>query len=942
VRPAPLTVNGVPVGVLSAPLLVDGEALGALSVLSWDEPSRERREFLARLAEVTAARLPAARRERRGATPWWQEPFGVRGQVMRQLNVGTWSLDVKTGLLDVDGVAEDVLRVAGLDPERWDHRVATWRARIHPEDHAWVTEAIEDALATGRPSAVEFRVVDTEGKVSWVELRATVEHDQGGSAVRMVGTIWNVTERRSRLEWLAGLFELHPDPIYVLSADDRVEWVNEAARELGTAEGTWLTDRALRPVERVEQQGAAGTDSGEEGEPAEGAGETPTGLHTLLDRARAEPGCAVTGELELRGHDLRERAEYLVRAVEVEGFVATQMADITEQRDAERAAAERSVRVTELNEALVRALNTDDVVAAIAEHVLPLVEADGLIVHDLTGPRPRLLGEMGHPEGFLTQLRAHAQPELRGTAPEDTQARLSASPPVESSRSWPVLSPLTDGESTGAWVVLPLVVGDRRVGSCVFGWKVPRRFTEDDTSLLGTVGVIIAQALANARLYEEARHRAQRLQKELLPGDLPETTAIDAVARYRAADDREVGGDWYDVIPLPGGRTLAVIGDVMGHGLEQAISMGIIRQSALTVAALDLPVDEVMAHLDDVVSRLAARTHVPAVSATCLLALYDPTTGSLHVASAGHPAPIAMRPGGKPRLLDIPAGPSLGLAQVPAPVTETVLAEDTVLVLYTDGLLGTRAPDPSELVEQIARYAAAAPMPSERAAHRDWLDHLCRAITAKLPPDPTRHDDAALLTLATGRVPEDDVAAWDLPWAPESAGRARDLVTERLGAWHLEELAETATLIISELMGNTVRHAVGIAPHEPESPIAPGASRPTDGSPSSEPDLDTLAELGGFGDLGELGGDADLSAEGTRKHGGVIRLRLLHLGTSLVCEVYDGSQAIPRVRHPLLDDEFGRGLQLVAMMADRWGTRYTEQGKCIWARLDSASPAEAN
>lgn len=143
-----------------------------------------------------------------------------------------------------------------------------------------------------------------------------------------------------------------------------------------------------------------------------------------------------------------------------------------------------------------------------------------------------------------------------------------------------------------------------------------------------------------------------------------------------------------------------------------------------------------------------------------------------------------------------------------------------------------------------------------------------------------------LLALALGRVPDDRIASWDLPCAPESARRGRVLAAERLTAWDLGDLTDTATLVVSELIGNAVRHAVGI------------------------------------------GRDV---ADGVE---GLLRLRLLRLtDDSVTCEVYDGSQATPRVRHPLLDDEFGRGLQLVAVTAKRWGTRYTEGGKCIWARV---------
>ncbi|WP_329371829.1 SpoIIE family protein phosphatase [Streptomyces sp. NBC_00669] len=978
-------------GLLSAPILVDGSPVGVLSVLAEREPAPDRRRFLAEVAALVGVRLPVARRWRSGTTPWWQEPQGVGGQVMRQISVGTWSWDLDTGLLDIDEVTEGMVELAGLDPDAWDHRIESWMERIHPDDRPGVQEAIEESLTYGRPYAVEHRVLDDAGRVNWLELRAAIERDDSGRPVRMVGTVWNITARRSQLEWLAGLLELNPDPIFVVAADNRVQWANRAARQLGgggdvTGRTPWETEPLLR--ER--------------------------GLPELLDRARAAPGSSATLEVDVEHPAPRGTASYLVKAVEIGGFMSIQMSDTTERRRAEQAAAERGRQVADLNAALVRALNTQDVVAAVVQHVLPLVHADGLVVHDLTGSVPRLIGDIGFSPALVEELHAlqlrqsarqqpaeGAEAGTEAGAEAGTEAGAAAEAGAETGAeadagaeaeagagaehagywggaqgaadlglggavgaegvtdqprfisradrftgattdreerpgtpSW-LLNRLAELDGVGAWAVLPLAVGDRRVGSCVIGWSAPRRFTEDDKTLLGTVGVIIAQALGNARLYESARHRAERLQQELLPGRLPDTVGLRAVARYRTADGQELGGDWYDTIALSGGRTLAVIGDVMGHGLEQAIAMGIIRHAALTVAALDMPVDEIMAHLNDVVVRLAPRVDDPVVCATCLLALYDPTSGACSIASAGHAPPIALEPGGTAHRLTIPSGPPLGMAQVPAQVTETVFAEGTVLVLYTDGLLGSQAPDAERLTDAVARYAGTAPVPvgGERAEH--WLATMCDAVVAQLPPDPCRQDDAVLLALSTGRVPANRMAAWDLPWAPESAGRARDLTAAELAAWHLDDLADTATLIVSELIGNTVRHAVGLVPDTEE---------------AADGDSDEDADLGDLGDLSDLGLDSGLNLKiglglddgpaAQDADAGFVRLRLLRIEHALICEVYDGSQATPRVRHPLLDDEFGRGLQLVAMMAGQWGTRYTESGKCIWASLDAPSPPD--
>lgn len=859
------------VGMVAAPVLVDGYPVGVLSVLADERPVPGRLDFLVRLAALLGQRLRNARRWATGTAPWWQEPVAERTEVMQQIAVGRWSWDIATGVLDIDGAKDAILRAAGLPPEKWDGRIETWMSRIHPDDRPGVQKAIEFSLSSRQQYVVQYRVFDDDSRVSWLELRGTFEYDESGRATRMHGTAWDVTPQRGKLDWLVGFLESHPDPIHVVATDNRVKWANKAAHELAAADDVEVDGAVLwDAVPRLRGQG----------------------LSELFARARAAPGSAATSELEAEapGNPCGAHSFHLVRAVAVEDFVAVQMSDITDKRRTERAAAERVRRVAELNAALVGALATDDVVAVVREHLPPLFGAQRLLLHDLTGPQPRLLGQAGHPAEFLEGMR-----DIPCAVPEFVQvaeARFVTSVEV-SARGVPELLSLARLGGMRSWAALPLTsASGRPIGSCVLGWAASGGFTPDDPPLLTTLATLIAQALENARLYEEARNRAERLQRELLPSGLPDLPAVQTAARYRTAKGQEVGGDWYDVVPLPGGRVLTVIGDVMGHGFEQAITMGIIRHAVLAVAALDLPVDELMAHLNDVVGRLGQNANGSAVYATCLFAVYDATSGVCAVASAGHPAPIAVPPAAEPRLLDVTAGAPLGLAQVPAEVTEFTLDANSVLVFYTNGLLGSAAPDTTRLTDAISRHAGEASVPVRKSERRAWLEGLCDVVTAELPSD-TRHDDAALLVLGIDRVATDHVAQWDLPWAAESASRGRDLTSAQLAAWSLTDLSDATTLIVSELIGNTVRHAVGLG--------------------------------------------ADVADDGD----GVIRLRLLHLNEALICEVYDGSEATPRVRHPSFDDEFGRGLQLVAIMTEQWGARYAEDGKCIWALLKTPRAGEA-
>ncbi|MEU8139164.1 SpoIIE family protein phosphatase [Streptodolium elevatio] len=868
-------------GMFTVPVEVHGEPVGVLSVLLPDRPRPDREAFLVHLAALVGRLLRDARRWQTGTTPWWQEPLTERREVMKQVAVGTWSWDLGTGLLDIDGATRHMLVAAGLDPESWDRRIETWMARIHPDDRPGVQEAIDHSMRTGETYAVEYRVLGGADRVSWLELRGTFEYDETGAPVRMLGTAWDVTARRDQLDWLVGVLELHPDPVHVVDADDRVQWANKTAREMAAGGSVDLIGAALwDAVETLRDQG----------------------LKELFARARATPGAPMSLEVEARpraGQGSRS-AFLVVRAVQIGGLVAVQMADITDARRAEREAAERVRKVLELNAALVRALHTGDVVDVVTSHLLPLFEAQGFLLHDLTGPRPRLIATSGYPSAFTAPRRENPGAwqgghELIAT---DTARLLPSAAEATGPRAAGIRE-LARATGKQAWAVLPLRAAGRLVGSCAVAWSRPHPFTADDEPVMANLATLIAQALENARLYEQARHQAERLQQELLPGELPTAFGVRTAARYRTAPGHEFGGDWYDIVPLPGGRVLAVIGDVLGHGLEQAITMGIIRHAVLAIAALDMPVDELMARLNDVVVRLSSDADGQPVYATSLFAVHDATTGVCRIASAGHPPPIVLRPGSDPVSLDVPAGPPLGLAQVPAEVVETTLEPDSLLVFYTNGLLGAGATDAATLGARVARHRDSAGPLTARTDRSAWLEALCDSL-ADEPLRNTRPDDAALLLLATEPFAGGRAASWDLPWSAESAGKARELTTESLNSWGLGELDEAATLVVSELVGNTVRHAVG------------------------------------------LGSDAADNGSG------VIRLRLLNLSdptsdsaaAMVVCEVYDGSEATPRVRHPSLDDEFGRGLQLVAMMSDQWGARFTESGKCIWASLSApAAPA---
>ncbi|MDF3149970.1 GAF domain-containing SpoIIE family protein phosphatase, partial [Streptomyces sp. T21Q-yed] len=223
-------------------------------------------------------------------------------------------------------------------------------------------------------------------------------------------------------------------------------------------------------------------------------------------------------------------------------------------------------------------------------------------------------------------------------------------------------------------------------------------FEEDDLNLAEDLVSRAAVCVDNARRYTRERDAALVLQRSLLPHQLPEQDAVEVSACYRPADELTgLGGDWYDVIPLSGARVALVVGEVPGHGIDAAAAMGRLRTAVRTLALLDLPPEEVLAHLDDLVARSAREEAVQmgveeaaitqSVGSGCVYVIYDPVDGQCTMAAAGHPAPAVVRPDGGVTFVDLPQGAPLGVGGPPFESVELALAADSTLALHTDGLL---------------------------------------------------------------------------------------------------------------------------------------------------------------------------------------------------------------------------------------------------------------
>ncbi|MFJ5971718.1 SpoIIE family protein phosphatase [Streptomyces sp. NPDC093060] len=407
-------------------------------------------------------------------------------------------------------------------------------------------------------------------------------------------------------------------------------------------------------------------------------------------------------------------------------------------------------------------------------------------------------------------------------------------------------------------------------------------FEPEDLTFAEELAARAAVAIDNARRFTREHAMAVTLQRSLLPRRQPEQDALEVAWRYMPAE-AGVGGDWFDVIPLPGARVALVMGDVVGHGLHAAATMGRLRTAVHNFSTLDLPVDEVLGNLDDLVVRMDNEENTDdagegqegegVTGATCLYAVYDPVTEACTMARAGHPEPVVVRPDGTVTCPDVPASAPLGLGGYPFETVELSLPEGSQLVLYTDGLVEDRTHDIDVGMERLRRALG--------GSEGRTPEETCQAVIDSLKPSHSS-DDIALLTARTRRFPRSDVAMWDVPPDPAVVPSVRARCRETLLEWGLEEAAFATELIVSELVTNAVRY----------------------GSPP-------------------------------------VGVRLLH-GRSLICEVSDGSGTSPRMRRAATTDEGGRGLFLVAQFAQRWGTRYTTHGKVIWAEQllhDGASAA---
>ncbi len=353
----------------------------------------------------------------------------------------------------------------------------------------------------------------------------------------------------------------------------------------------------------------------------------------------------------------------------------------------------------------------------------------------------------------------------------------------------------------GSLIVAPFVARDRVLGVALFGRAASRTpMTAEDLKSGEELAARTATCLDNALAYSNERRIAVALQRSMLPeeGVIPQLSGLEIAHHYRPSSNAaQVGGDWFDVIPLSGHRIALVVGDVMGHDIHAAANMGQLRTAMRTLAQLDLEPVDLLARLDETVQKGTTMKY-----ATCVYAVFNIVTRECSIVSAGHPPPLLRHADGTTEIIAVSPGVPLGVA-IDDPefaATDLVLPEDSTLVLYTDGLIEHRGEDIDTGIENL-RAVLTADVDSAR--------ELCERVATELGSSSAAEDDLAVLMARVPSGADHGFAEWTLPPLPESVSKARSLIRQTLRVWDLPGLVDAATLLVSELVTNALRYATG-------------------------------------------------------------------------------------------------------------------------------------
>ncbi|HEX8003446.1 MAG TPA: SpoIIE family protein phosphatase [Mycobacteriales bacterium] len=786
-----------------------------------------------------------------------------------------------------------------------------WLDAIHPEHRDRVAQLWSTAVKSGEPYEAEYPIRDGAGGWRIVVARGTPVRDEDGSVREWVGTSDDITELRgaeARLRDESRTVETLRSIGAALSASldlqSLVQTLTDATTSLtGARFGAFFyneVDAAGESYQLYTLSGAPREAFERFGMPRNTAifaptfaGEAPVRLADVRDDPRygrtaphfgmpeghlpvrsylAVPVVSRTGEVHgglFLGHEeagvFTERHERLVTGVAAQAAIAIDNARLYEAERAARTDAEAAQQKLQFlataGELLGSTLDLDQAVSRLATIAVPTL-AEWSAVH--------VVDDNGHLQlAAVFHRDSQEQRRLREALPPDAAADV-----VESGRVVTLEDP--------PGVCVPLRARGRVIGALTLARAAPPEPAE--LRLVEELASRAALAIDNAALYSRERRAALTLQRSLLPRAVPPLSSGTCAVRYLpGAAGAEVGGDWYDVIPVSGDHVVVVVGDVMGRGVPAAAVMGQLR-SAVRAYALDGHEPAEVLHRVD---RMVTTLDDPALT-TCIVVRYDASTGDALIATAGHLPPLLVAPDGSTSYVESDPGMPLGVGGAEFTQRAVRLEPGSRLVLYTDGLVE----DPQSSVDEgLERLCAAA---ADAVEQRLDAEAFADALLGAMRPGFEHDDDIALLVFAVhdhapAASPDEltptDREAWvPLEARPDSVRHARNAVAAAVDVWSLPEVAEVAVLLTSELVTNAVRHAAG-----------------------------------------------DL------------RLRILRRPGGLRVEVHDrDATALPQLvaRSPDGSDDLaegGRGLQLVAELASRWGVETLAGGKQVWFELDTGA-----
>ncbi|MER6303506.1 SpoIIE family protein phosphatase, partial [Kitasatospora sp. NPDC001539] len=385
--------------------------------------------------------------------------------------------------------------------------------------------------------------------------------------------------------------------------------------------------------------------------------------------------------------------------------------------------------------ALTEAVSVQDVVSMIAEQIVPAFGARAVAVLMAEGGRLRIVGHHGYPPGLVDQFDSTPLTEpTPGVQASTNPVPAYFENRAELERLYPGRQETQDGMA--AWAYLPLVTSGRLIGTCVLAFAEPHRFDLEERAVLTSLGGLIAQALDRARLYDTKLDLAQGLQESLLPRALPDVPCLEVSARYLpCTEGMDIGGDFYDLIPVGPDSVAVVIGDVQGHNVNAAALMGQIRTAVRAFAAADADPSTVLSRTNRLVADLDT-----GLLASCAYLRVDLARREAWLADAGHPVPLVYGPDGRAAALEPIVGIVLNVdPAADYPQVRVDLPIGTTLALYTDGLVDTPGADPdqalADLTATLARHGG------------EPLDRLADALVDRAGHGEHRTDDVALLLI---------------------------------------------------------------------------------------------------------------------------------------------------------------------------------------------------